>query len=424
MKLYEYTKINEKKYEEELSNGLKVVIIPKKGFKRFFAGLQINFGSRVLKFRMNNRIYEMPKGIAHFLEHAMFSRKNEKDISEQFSALGLDCNAYTSSLSTLYFFSGIHNLELGINLLLDFIQKPLFSDENVEKEKEIIKQELYMYQDDPSNVLYYGIKQCLYANYPIIYDVCGDEEGIMAINKEILYFAHQVFYHPSNMSLVICGDVDSEKVLSIIKENQNQKQFLMSFPFDVIYDNDKKINKKNNQITMDIAIPKVSVGIKLTSNKTIKSQVYEETLIRLFFGCLFGTDTKFYQNLIDKKIISGNYNSCVYVDDKVSFYALEADTNNPEEYIRLVKKRIYNYKQFNFTEKQIEKKKKLLYGLTIGELNNVENEALTYFSYLSANSDLFEHFDIINSITLEEVKKIGTFIDKNAISVFRINSKA
>ncbi len=422
MKLLEYNKICEKKYEITLNNGLKVIIIPKKGFRRFLVGLQINFGSRVTKFKIADKTYELPKGVAHFLEHKMFSRPNEKDVSDEFSSLGLDCNAYTNTLSTLYFFSGLSNLDKGINLLLDFVQNPFFTSENVEKEKEIIKQELFMYQDDPSNVLYQGIKQCLYANYPIIYDVCGDENGIMAINKDILYFAHKTFYHPSNMTLVVCGDVDPQRIKEVVEENQNHKVFSKPDKYEVLFEEDINLNQKKRSITMDIAIPKVSVGIKLittqSSEKNVK--VREETLIRLFFGCLFGTDTKFYQNMVDKKIICGNYNSSVYVDDNVSFYALEVDTNNPDEYVRLVKGRIYNFKKFNFTEELIERKKKLLYGLTMGELNSIESEALAYFSYLSSNADLFEYFSIIDSITMEDVKKIGTLIDKNAIGVFSI----
>ncbi|CCY07783.1 peptidase M16 domain protein [Coprobacillus sp. CAG:698] len=419
---HNYDSINEKVCLETLENGLQVVIIPKSGFKRFFVGFQTKFGSIDIKIKVDNDIINFPKGTAHFLEHKMFEKKNGQDVSEDFAKLGLDVNAYTCQNSTSYYFSGLHNLEKGLNLLLDFVQNPHFTTENVNREKEIIKQELLMYQDKPSNMIYQGIKNNLYKNHPLIYDICGTIEDIMATDKEVLNKAHRIFYHPSNMSLIIGGDVDPNEVIEIVRNNQSQKTFANKINYKVLIDDDNDI-KSNDSSKMDIIMPKISVGIKFPvffQKNKVNEHARIDTLIRLFFGCLFGSDTNFYQNLFDDKIILSKYYSECYVDDNAVFYNIEVDSNNPLEFFNRIQKRVLSYDEFDFSKELIEKKKRILYGMTISDFDNVESETSSYMSYLADNNDLLAYFDVLNEITNDDVKKIGSFIKKEAMSYYII----
>lgn len=417
-----YELINEKIYQETLENGLKVVIIPKRGFARFFVGFQTNFGSIHIKIENNHEVITFPKGTAHFLEHKMFEKKNGQDVSDDFAKLGLDVNAYTCQTSTSYYFSGLHNLEKGINLLLDFVQNPHFTTENVNREKEIIKQELLMYQDKPSNMVYQGIKNNLYQKHPLIYDICGTVEDIMATTKDDLNKAHKIFYHPSNMCLIISGDIDPNNIIDVVRKNQSQKSFGNKLSYNIIIDEDTSI-KASSSMKMDVSMPKISVGIKfpvfLEKNKK-NENVLIDSLIRLFFGCLLGSDTDFYQKLIDDEIIFSKYYSECYVDDNAIFYSVEVDSNKPIEFFNRVKERILSYEDFDFSPELIEKKKRILYGMAISDFDNVESETLTYMNYLSDNNDLFEYFNILNKINGLNVKKIGTYINKDAFSYFII----
>ena len=143
--LKEYSNLQEKIYTETLDNGLKVSICLKKGFKKFCVLFGTNLGALVKNFKTDDgSVYDLPLGVAHFLEHKMFAMKDDSDAANEFSKYGLDVNAYTDYTQTVYLFSGTNNIEKGIELLLDFVQEPHFTDSNVETEKGIICQELKM----------------------------------------------------------------------------------------------------------------------------------------------------------------------------------------------------------------------------------------------------------------------------------------
>ena len=101
---------------------------------------------------------------------------------------------------------------------MDYVQHPYFTDENVEKEKGIIGQEIKMYDDYPDWKVYLNALKILYHENPMKIDVAGTVETISHIDKEILYKCYKTFYHPSNMTMVVCGDFEPEKLLEEIKK--------------------------------------------------------------------------------------------------------------------------------------------------------------------------------------------------------------
>lgn len=216
-------RIDEKMLLQELDNGLKVYIMPKRGYTKQFAIFATHFGSNDSKFIApgDTDVTEVPDGVAHFLEHKMFEEE-EGSIFEQFSKLGASANAYTNFTTTAYLFASTENFYENLKLLVKFVQNPYFTDENVEKEKGIIAQEIRMYQDDPNWKVYFNALEALYHVHPVRKDIAGTIESISQINKEILYKCYYTFYHPENMVLFAVGDIDIDKTLDIIKENMRQ----------------------------------------------------------------------------------------------------------------------------------------------------------------------------------------------------------
>ena len=207
-----------------------------------------------------------------------------------------------------------------------------------------------------------------------------------------------------------------------MRNNQSQKTFANKINYKVLIDDDNDI-KSNDSSKMDIIMPKISVGIKFPvffQKNKVNEHARIDTLIRLFFGCLFGSDTNFYQNLFDDKIILSKYYSECYVDDNAVFYNIEVDSNNPLEFFNRIQKRVLSYDEFDFSKELIEKKKRILYGMTISDFDNVESETSSYMSYLADNNDLLAYFDVLNEITNDDVKKIGSFIKKEAMSYYII----
>jgi predicted Zn-dependent peptidase len=129
-------------------NGLKLYFMPKKGFSKSFAQISVKYGSNDYKFSVNgDEFKEYPLGIAHFLEHKLFEQKHG-NIFDKFTMLGSSPNAYTNYSETCYYFNATTDFYENLKLLLDFVYNPYFTEENVEKEKGIIEQEIRMYEDN------------------------------------------------------------------------------------------------------------------------------------------------------------------------------------------------------------------------------------------------------------------------------------
>ena len=214
-------------YSKKLQNGLEIFIVPNENVNNIYCTFSTKYGSVQNEFVPVNEseMIKVPNGVAHFLEHKMFEQENGVDPFTFFSERGADANANTSAFKTTYLFSGPDFFEENLNYLLDYVQKPYFTDKNVEKEKGIIEQEIKMYEDDPYSRLYEGILFNTFKEHPIRNSVIGTTESVNSITKEILYKCYNTFYNPSNMFVVITGKVDKDKVFQIIEENQNNKTF-------------------------------------------------------------------------------------------------------------------------------------------------------------------------------------------------------
>ena len=226
MKLIESTKIKEKAYIEKLDNGLTIIIIPKENVKKKYAIWGTHFGSIDNRFIMPKTGEEVfaPDGVAHFLEHKMFEQKNGRNSLDTLMALGVDANAYTTNDHTAYLFEATNNFYEALDELMDYVQNPYFTDENVEKEKGIIGQEIGMYDDDPGWQLYMNALDCMYKENAVKIDIAGTVESISKIDKDVLYKCYNTFYNTSNMVMVVCGDFVPEEILEEINKRMIAKE--------------------------------------------------------------------------------------------------------------------------------------------------------------------------------------------------------
>lgn len=147
--LKERTGLGEHLYTMTLPNGLRCNFVPKPGYHKTYAMFTTQFGAIDDSFRTDKDAdyTVVPAGTAHFLEHKLFD-KADYDAFDLFGKSGASANAFTSATQTSYLFSGTDAIADNLNILLDFVQDPYFTDQTVEKEKGIIGQEIQMYQDD------------------------------------------------------------------------------------------------------------------------------------------------------------------------------------------------------------------------------------------------------------------------------------
>mgnify|MGYP000441582911 CR=1 FL=1 len=168
--------LHESMQTRTLANGLRICYLPKEGFSKTFAILATDFGSVDASFTFEGKRYDTPAGVAHFLEHKMFEDEDGNAL-QKFARTGASPNAFTSHTMTAYHFSCTDRFEENLKILLKFVFTPYFTDENVEKERGIINQEIRMVEDTPNWEVFVGAYEGLYPHEVIPGDTSlGDAE--------------------------------------------------------------------------------------------------------------------------------------------------------------------------------------------------------------------------------------------------------
>ena len=275
----------------------------------------------------------VPAGIAHFLEHKMFAQKSNEDVMSLFSKNGVSCNANTSSYKTCYLFDGSSHFEENLNLLLDYVQEPYFTDENVEKEKHIIEQEIDMSADNPYSIGYFRLMENLFVCDPSRIRVIGSKESVNSITKEDLYTCYETFYHPGNMFVIVTGNVDPKKTIEIIKKNQEKKSFKQfKKPTLKHYEEPVSVFKKEDTIEMNITVPKLTLGFKFDLKKLEEELQLDEVTIRryvaIYANLKFGTASCFLEEAKKEELTTSDMDYSLYATDDILVFILEGDSKN------------------------------------------------------------------------------------------------
>ncbi len=407
--------LKEKYFHLTLKNGFKVIVIPKAN-PAMFAMLCCDFGGADIEYEKDGKVFTLPSGTAHFLEHKMFENSDGSDAFLEFDKFGGNANAFTSFENTCYYFSCTDNFFENLDVLLKSVSSVHFSDESVEKEKKIIAREIKMYEDSPSSNVTRNLSKALYHCHPIIHPISGTVETISEITKETLLRAYNDFYVPSNMSLCICGDVDIKRV-----KEETEKYFGVSEskrPKTVFRPEPKAVATEKIEKTAIVASSIYSIGIKhevLEPNDIVSQR--KATAMRLAISLTFGRASDFYcrnyeNGLINERFYAGFNNS------RNSAYVIISGSGNEPEKIRdLAIHELEKRKDIFFTEEQIIREKRAAYAesLTLFDLGE------DIVSAMAANARLdFDEFDcieILRDIKPEEIKAALLSIDLKNISI-------
>ncbi len=393
-------------FYEKLDNGLEIYIVPKTNSNNNYVTFTTKYGSNNNSFKIGDKLYDMPAGIAHFLEHKMFEQENGLDPFTLFSDNGADANAFTNYEQTTYLFSSPSNFEENLEILFDFIGHPYFTDANVEKEKGIIIQELKMYEDNQFRKGFSKIVENAFKNHPVKMQVGGTIESVKKITKEDLYKCYETFYNPSNMFIVITGNVDPEKTIDIIKKNIVDRKKI-DFT-NIIPEEPNEVVKKEEVIKMNVTIPKVYYGIKINIGN------YDMKIIKqylsLYFDSIFDATSDFSKNMKEKEIIDEDINYYFINTEEHLLVIFGAETKKENELIREIIKTLSIIPD----KETFERKKKIFISSiiyssdSIFRINNMITNSIINNGYF--NTELFnqikslnydEMIDIVNNLSFD-----------------------
>ena len=409
-----YKKINECLYYEVLENGLSVYYLPKQDYNKAFVSCAINYGSFDIDFFIDNKEFNMPYGIQHFLEHKMFDMK-DYDASIKLSSYGAMTNAYTSYDKTEYQLSTTTNFKESLEIFLNFINTPYYTSQSIKKEVGIIENEIKMYLDYPDEKIQKKLYANMFNNHPITVDIAGTLDSIKLINKDLLYLCYNSFYNPNNMVLFITGNFNLEEARKIIKANQ------MSIKNNNVIKKELEIKtkpfKNYEEIKLDIYIPKLQFSILLPNPKlNSEKQITYEFCISILTELLFGSCSNYYEELLNNKLINESFYLEVLNYKNLNFITCDAETHYPHKLYERLNEIFSNLDKFLINEKEFNRIKNTLLGTFIKSFNNLENISNNFIRYHFMGLDMFLIPDIIEKIKIEDIYKLIKYINLDDIS--------
>lgn len=418
MKEINCEQVKEKAYWEKLENGLEVIIVPKKNVKKKYVIFGTRFGSidnRFINPKTNEEIF-IPDGVAHFLEHKMFEQPNGTNSLDTLMALGIDANAYTTTDHTAYLFECTDHFYEGLDELMDYVQHPYFTPENVEKEKGIIGQEITMYNDEPSWQLYLGAMDCLYKNNPIKIDIAGSIESISKIDPDVLNKCYDTFYNPSNMLFVACGDFEPEAFLEEIKKRlvkkEGQGQITRIYP-----EQENTINKKISEKTMMVSMPIFMIGYKDKVENDGREAVKKHVTIEILLNMIIGESSELYSKLYESGDILGVPDFDYEFSKQYAHVLISGQANNPEKIKKEFAEQVNIMKKEGIDDEILERIKKKIYGEYVTEYNNVADIARMFLSDWMKGINSFEYIEVFKDIDSKYVEQVlkEVFAEENMV---------
>lgn len=422
MQVIENLKVKEKLYKEKLDNGLTVMIIPKKGIQKKYIIWGTNYGSNDSVFVVpgENEATTVPNGVAHFLEHKLFEQENGTNSLDTLTSIGVEANAYTTNDHTAYLYECTDNFYEALDEFMDYVQHPYFTDENVEKEKGIIGQEIMMYDDDPGFQLYLNTLKCLYSKCPIRIDIAGSIDSIAPINPDILYKCYNTFYNPSNMVLVVCGNFEPQNILEEIKKRLKSSKNIGEI--HRIYEEEpKEINEKHMEKSMSVSMPIFMIGVK---DKIVNpsERVRRHMAIEVILNLLIGKSSNLYKKLYEEQILLGEADSEYEFSNQYAHILISGQSNNPQLVQDMLITEIEKLKNNGFVIEDFERVKRKIYGEFVTEFNDVASISRMFLADTVKQINSFDYVDEYDNITMEYAKELlnEVFVeDKMVLSVIK-----
>ena len=400
-----YPAVKETLYQTSLENGLTVTLLPKKDFNEVYGVVSVQVGSVDTRFTVDDGdLQQYPQGIAHFLEHKLFEREDSGDVMAAFTELGAESNAFTSFTNTSYLFSTSENVLECLDLLEELVTTFNMTEESVEREKDIIQQEREMYQDEPDSCLFFNTLANLYPESPLASDIVGSENSIDAICLEDLKENFKEFYRPVNSNIFLVGNFDFELLEDYFANKSHPQEKKHEFKREKIPLHPVKTTES---LRMDVASPKLAIGIRGNEDIGNRDQYRYHLLLKLLFTMMFGWTSQRFQKLYETGKLDASLSLEIEVDPRFHFVILTMDTKEPVALSHQFRKAIRNFmKDEDVTEDHLDIVKTEMYGKFLHSMDSLEYIATQYHP-TDTGFTLFDLPKLLQEITLEDVLEAG-----------------
>ncbi len=404
MKSYRYPLLSETLYRSTLSNGLQVLVVPRRGFSRKMAYFVTDFGSIHQDFRLDGRCIHAPAGVAHFLEHKMFDLPQGRDVSAELAALGASVNAFTSYDMTAYYFSCTDNFDQALSLLLEFVSTPYFTRESVEKEMGIIDQEIGMNQDTPDSQVFDHLALAMYAHHPVRIPILGSSESIRQITPELLYDCHRAFYTPGNMLLCVVGDVEPESVAATAEKilGPDRKAVGEKLPLP---QEDMHPVQAETVCQMEVSMPTFELGFKCEPAGRGAEAVKQEVVGDLAAEALFGESSPLYLKLYESGLIDSSFGGGFETVEGMAMLLCSGDSDDPWSVREEILAQADRLSRQGIDPAAFERMKRSSLGRRIRDLDSFDSTCFRLCAYHLTGFDYFDFPAVYRSVTIQDIQE-------------------
>jgi len=403
------------------TSGLDMLLHPMPGFTGAYALFTTKYGSidTCFKTNLDGGFVEVPEGIAHFLEHKLFEGEDGEDAFTRYALTGASANAYTSFDRTAYLFSCTDNFAESLEILLDFVTHPYFSEATVLKEQGIIGQEINMTQDNPEWCVFFNLLKALYHNNPARIDIAGTIESIAKIDADLLYRCYNTFYNLNNMSLVIAGNFTVDEAVAVADkvlkpaEPITIERHIPEEPYDV------KMPKI--EAAAAVAQPLFQIGFKADPADTEAVGVQNQMLDEMLLEIIAGEASPLYRRMYDSGLINSTFSAEVVSGRGFAALVFAGESRDPERVKSEIIAEIESIRKTGLDAELFAKCKKAAYGNSVASFGRVESVASLLLQSHLAGLEVFDILDFMANMTLNQVQLRLPLIDPNrcAISVVR-----
>lgn len=413
--------LNDSYFEIDHKSGFKIFVYPKENYSSAYAVFGTKYGSIDTCFRVegNEEFTTVPEGIAHFLEHKLFESE-ELDAFARYAKTGASANAYTSFDKTCYLFQCSGNFEKSLEILLDFVSNPYFTEQTVQKEQGIIGQEIKMYQDEPGWESLFALLRAMYHNHPVRIDIAGTVESISHITADLLYECYETFYNPANMALAVAGNVTVEQVLKIADKMLKPKTA-------------KKVERKfqiepetvvEDTIVRNLAVsmPIFAIGYKEkieTPTRSLKETLESNILLDI----IGGKTSPLYEEMLTAGLINTTFDIEYFEGFGYSAHIFNGESTEPEKVREKINEEIQKLKKQGVKKEVFERIKKKHYGGFIMNFNDIDSLSNALIGGYFNGDGLYDQLEVLESITLDDINnRLNAFnIENSSMSIIKQN---
>ncbi len=321
-----------------LENGMKIYLYKDSTKHSTFVNFITKYGGFYNDFKIYDKEYNIPNGMAHFIEHLLIETSKYGNLIHVLGEKQMSTNGVTYTDMTQFYFNAVENVEIGIETLIRAINEADFNQEDIEKTKGAIYQEVRMQRDNKFRVLNDVKMKNIFKKIPYINNL-GDLNNVMNFSYEQVKLCYDAFYNPNNQIVVVAGNFDVEKVKKIIIDICSKYENNFNSVKLIDYNEPKEVDKKSDIVKMPTGKQFVDITYKIDiSNLTYKDISKLDFYLDIFNQMNFGTTSSVYQKLFEEKVIVDSINSTYWVLDNYYLLSVGAYTDEDDKFLKEIKK--------------------------------------------------------------------------------------